>query len=271
MQKPEYECRRCGRIFSTKEYSQSIFCNNCGGFLRPKYPSKPSSPIGGKIRGEKPPEIKPISPSENVNIQTLYAEFNQLPPFVCGEGVVMQNSTLWITYRRRVYAEFREKFSSDKLTSGAKLCQDYQQFLYFKNNLSWTTLYRTGLKALKDPERLWDFITFIQDESIDIRKRINKGLLGELHIEGIGKNILTAILHTLHPDKYGVWNNRTEETLEIIRRVPSKGNDLGTKYEAVNEKLQQLSKELDTDLTTVDGLMWYISKRIKPKIDSSIY
>jgi len=174
----------------------------------------------------------------------------------------------WITYRRRVYKEFREKFSSDKLTSVAQLCEDYHQFLYFKNNLSWTTLYRTGLKALKEPERLWDFITFIQDETIDIKKRINKGLEGELHIDGIGKNILTALLHTLYPDKYGIWNKRTEETLEIMRRTPLKGYDLGTKYEAINERLLQLWEELDTNLTTIDGLMWYVSKRVKPKLDS---
>jgi hypothetical protein len=242
-----------------------MFCTNCGGFLRPKYPTKPTPP-GGKSEGKKTPGIKPIPPSEAVNIQTLFAEFNMLPPFLCGEGIVMQNSTLWITYRRRVYNEFREKFRSDKLISVGKLCEDYQEFLYFKNNLSWTTLYRTGLTALKEPERLWDFITFIQDESIDIRQRLNKGLQGELRVKGIGKNILTALLHTLHPDKYGVWNNRTQETLEILRRTPSKGYDLGTKYGAINEILLELCKELDTDLTTIDGLMWYVSKRVSPKL-----
>jgi len=71
-----------------------MFCSNCGGFLRPKYPAKPSSPSGGKSGGKKPPGIKPIPPSEAVNIQTLFAEFNMLPPFICGEGIVMQNSTL---------------------------------------------------------------------------------------------------------------------------------------------------------------------------------
>ena len=242
-----------------------MFCSNCGGFLRPKYPPKPTPPRG-KPYGKKPPEIKPLSPSEPVNIQTLFAEFNMLPPIVYGEGIVRQNSTLWITERRRVYKEFREKFSSDKLTSVGKLCEDYEQFLYFRNNLSWTTLYRTGLEALKQPERLWDLITFIQDESIDIRQRINKGLRGELHVKGIGKNILTALLHTLHPDNYGVWNNRTKETLEILRRSPSIGHDLGLTYLAVNEKLLQLCKELDTDLTTIDGLMWYVSKRVSPKL-----
>ena len=89
---------------------------------------------------------------------------------------------------------------------------------------------------------------------------------GQLHVKGIGKNILTALLHTLHPDRYGVWNNRTKQTLEILRRSPSPGHDLGSTYLTVNEKLLQLSKELDTDLTTIDGLMWYVSKRVSTKL-----
>jgi hypothetical protein len=267
MQQAEYECRKCGRIYSIGVYIKNKCCSNCGTWLTPKLPSRPPlKQPRGKPGGKKPPGIKPLPPSEPVNIQTLFAEFNMLPPIVYGEGIVRQNSTLWITERRRVYKEFREKFSTDKLTSIGKLCEDYEQFLYFRNNLSWTTLYRKGLKALKEPERLWDFITFIQDESIDIRQRINKGLKGQLRVKGIGKNILTALLHTLHPDRYGVWNNRTKQTLEILRRSPSPGYDLGSTYLTVNEKLLQLSKELDTDLTTIDGLMWYVSKRVFPKL-----
>jgi DNA-directed RNA polymerase subunit RPC12/RpoP len=266
MQQAEYECRKCGRIYSSKEYLKSIFCSNCGSFLTAKLPSRPLPKLPRGRNGRKPFTFKPLLPSEPVNIHTLFAEFNMLPPIPYGGGLVRQSSSLWITERRRAYKAFRDKFSTDKLTSVGQLCEDYKEFLYFRNNLSWTNLHRTGLKALKQPEMLWDLITFIQDESVDIGRRINKGLQGELHIKGIGKNILTALLHTLHPDTYGVWNNRTQATLEILRRSPSVGHDMGLTYIEVNEKLLHLSRELDTDLTTIDGLMWYVSKLVAPKL-----
>jgi hypothetical protein len=170
---------------------------------------------------------------------------------------------LWIAARRKAYAEFRKKFSQDKLVDWEKLSEDFRQFLYFKNNLSWTTLYRSGLKALSDLERLWKLLIFIQDESVDAQVRVRQCLQGSYYCQGIGRNILIALLHTFNPDKYGVWNSRTEDTLEIIRRAPRSTSDNGRKYQAINAELAQLGGELDTDLTTIDGFMWYISKRVK--------
>jgi hypothetical protein len=83
--------------------------------------------------------------------------------------------------------------------------------------MSWTTLYRTGLYALSNLEKLWKLLTFLQDESIDVELRVRQGLRGKYYCYGIGRNILTAILHMFNPDKYGVWNNRTEDTLFSAR------------------------------------------------------
>jgi len=44
--------------------------------------------------------------------------------------------------------------------------------------------------------------------------------------------------------------------------------DLGAKYLAINKELARLGDELQTDLTTIDGLMWYVSKRLKPILQS---
>ena len=32
---------------------------------------------------------------------------------------------------------------------------------------------------------------------------------------------------------------------------------------AVNEKLHEMAQDLNTDLTTIDGFMWFISKHVK--------
>jgi hypothetical protein len=258
MSRPEYECRICKRVYSSEEYSRSIFCPNCKTYLTPKIiKHQPSSTSGkGEIKPEK-------FTRDQINVHTLFDMFLRLKDFNCGEGIFFENVPLWIAARRNAYHEFRNKFSQGKLVSWEKLSEDYRQFLYFKHNLSWTTLYRSGLQALTDIERLWKLLTFVQDETIDVETRVEQGLEGKYYCQGIGKNILTALLHTFNPDKYGVWNSRTEDTLRIIRREPSSFINLGKRYVAINGELLQLSRELDSDLPTVDGFMWFISKKVQ--------
>jgi DNA-directed RNA polymerase subunit RPC12/RpoP len=252
---PEYECKTCGRIFGIEQYRKDPYCPDCRNRIWPKFVVKP-----------KPADIQPIDPSPKVNLATIFAEFNFLVNFDCGEGDLVKSVPYWFNQRRKAYADFRSRLNQGKLVSYEKLCEDYRQFLYFENNHSWTTLYRKGLKALETPEKLWKLVTFIQDESVPIHDRIQETLEGDYYIFGIGKNISTGLLHMFYPDKYGVWNNRTEETLHLVRRKPVAAIDIGGKYIAVNSELKKLAKELDTDLTTIDGLMWYVSKRLKSQL-----
>jgi len=76
----------------------------------------------------------------------------------------------------------------------------------------------------------------------------------------IGKNILIALLHTFHHDKYGVWNNRTESASKTIKRLPITALDTGINCSAINEKLTRLAAEHNTDLTAIDGFMWFVSE-----------
>jgi len=93
---------------------------------------------------------------------TLFDMFLRLEDFNCGEGIIFNNIPFWITARRKAYNEFRNKFSQGKLVSWEQLSEDYRQFLYFKYNLSWTTLYRSGLQSLVDIERLWKLLTLFR-------------------------------------------------------------------------------------------------------------
>jgi DNA-directed RNA polymerase subunit RPC12/RpoP len=252
---PEYECRTCGRIFGIEQYKKDPYCPDCGMRIWPKFLIKP-----------KRTKIEAIDPPAEVNLATIFAEFNRLINFDCGEGELINNVSSWFNTRCNAYANFRNKLTQGKLVSYEKLCDDYKQFLYFENNHSWTTLYRTGLKALENPEKLWRFITYLQDESIPICDRITETLEGDYYVFGIGKNITTGLLHMFYPDKYGVWNRRSEETLDLIRRKPIEAIGIGNKYLALNNVLKKLAVELDTDLTTIDGLMWYVSKRLKSQL-----
>ena len=100
----------------------------------------------------------------------------------------------------------------------------------------------------------------LQNEQIDVAERVRKGLHGENKIKGIGQGILTALLHTFNNEKYGVWNSRTVDTLQKLRRSPRMRFDIGEQYVEVNATLHGLAKEFNVDLTMVDGFMWFISK-----------
>jgi len=254
----EYECHKCGRVFSGEDFSKSKFCPHDWTYLRPKR-------VKGAHPRSKDSAIPPVELTrEQINIATLFDEFMRLQHINAGEGVFFDDVPSWITERKKAYSTFRDKFRQNKLIDWEKLSEDFKEFLYFKNNMSWTTLYRAGLSALSELEKLWKLLTFLQNESVDVQLRVNEGLKGgKYYCHGIGRNILTAILHVFYTDKYGVWNSRTEHTLYLIRRMPKTTFDIGQNYKLVNNELKHLAAELSTDMTTVDSFMWFISKKVR--------
>jgi len=255
----EYECHKCKRVYSINEVLKSKFCPECGMYLRPKYVRE----VKTKTPGKKGVGIKTLEVTrDQINVHTLFEEFMKLEGFFMSEGMVGSDVPIWISDRKKAYAVFQKKFSNEAVGDDKVLHNNYKDFLYFKNNLSWTTLYRSGMEALRHLSSLRRLLLFLQDESKPIQERVNRGL-GDYHVEGVGIAILTGLLHTFHPDKYGVWNSRTTDTLNIVKRKPILTSNVGNSYLLINDELKQLAKELNTDLTTIDGFMWFVSKRIK--------
>jgi hypothetical protein len=255
----EYECPKCKRVYSGTERSKSQFCPECGMYLRPKYKRETRVETSSK----KAVEIETLELTrDQVNVYTLFEEFMRLKDFPMGESKVGDDVPSWISDRKRAYLKFQKRFSKQVISDPQTLHDNFKAFLYFKNNFSWTTLYRSGTKALKHLKNLRSLLLFLQDESVPIQKRVDQGL-GKKHVEGIGIAILTGLLHTFFPEKYGVWNSRTTDTLNKIRRKPFLTANVGRSYLLINKELKQLAKELNTDLPTIDGFMWFISKRIK--------
>ncbi len=193
------------------------------------------------------------------DVKMLFEDFNNLEEIKV-EGIAFSNVSIWLFARKRAYAKYREKFAPDRLREGEEWKRDFSDFLHFRFNQSWSTLYRSGLGALSDPERLRDLLVYLQDESISVEMRVKEGLQGSYHCQKVGKNILTGLLHTFKPDLYGVWNNRTEDALKKIGQMPRMSGNAGKDYLAINATLTKLAAELKTDLTAIDGFMWYISK-----------
>lgn len=192
-------------------------------------------------------------------VAALFDAFMDIKGVEAGEGFVFDNVPLWISSRKKAREKYSDRLASTRVAKDENWCDDFKDFLYFKHNQSWTTLYRRGLEALSEPKKLREMLIFIQDESIDIGRRVRESLDGEYKCSGIGKNIVTALLHTFNPNKYGVWNTKTDKTLKAIGRMPIMTSDIGKNYAAINEKLKALAIELKTDLATINGFMWFVS------------
>lgn len=181
-----------------------------------------------------------------------------------GEGIEIKGKKFqaneWINERKKAHEKYKLKF----LNIGELTKDEVMGFLSFDNNKSWTGLERRGVEALKDFDKFKKTLKFLLDESVDIKDRIQRivsSSKGDFHIKGMGRNFTTAILHVCYPEKYGVFNNVVEEALEKIGRSPEYewGWGWGSWYVETNKKLKEIAKELGTNLTEVDCLMYYIS------------
>jgi len=197
-------------------------------------------------------------------IQSKFNEFLKMTQIEVGKGITEKSVFSWMEARHRAKNYFMDIFHPDNLSDLTQ--DDFEVFLYFKNNRAWTMLYRQGRQLLNDMDSVRRNIGHLQDETLSVENRIRDVMRGgDLWAKGFGKNISSGILHTCDPeDQYGVWNNRSEETLDILDRKPELiYNDFGLSYYRINNELNKLKKELNTDLIMLDGFMWFISKNPK--------
>ena len=191
-----------------------------------------------------------ITEDERANLQRLFNAIKKMDEPVTGIPVPE-----WYGKRIAAKEKFRQLFSPPNLRKLRK--EEFMTFLYFENNQSWTGLYRRGTEAAENMQGLKEAIAYLQDESVDIKTRINEVLMGKLAVKGMGKNLATAILHVCdYSDKHGVWNNMVEVTLELLGLLPKMTTNRGECYVRINEVLNNIKKELNTDLVYVDCFMY---------------
>ena len=252
----EFWCRKCEKDVGEEQYHKCRFCPDCDTLLEKR--------IKGNVTIVRPRPQPPIDvPIDEIDLELLFTKYLEFSPIAPGSGIVFSSVDAWISARKEAYVNFRKRFSIEKLLDFECLKRNFKNWLLFQNNLSWTTLQRTGYKALDDPEGLAKLIMLLKNEDLDIEVRVRRGLKGEEKVNGIGPGILTGLLHTFFDDKYCVWNTRTKDTLKILRRPPAIYRNIGDNYNAVNDKLHEMAKDLNTDLTTIDGFMWFISKHVR--------
>jgi hypothetical protein len=110
-------------------------------------------------------------------------------------------------------------------------------------------------------DRLRAAISILVDESLPIATRLTQVLEGNARVAYFGKSIATPILQVVYPDKYGVWNSRSEQSMRDLGLWPDCPRDasVGEQYERANEVIRKVAAELNVDLWTLDSLWWLVS------------
>lgn len=159
--------------------------------------------------------------------------------------------------RDAVVARYEPVFRKDAL---AKLSEEeFRSFLCFENNQHWSGLHRQGPRICADMKRLREALAVLLDEQKLIAKRLNEVVES---VPGMGRAIITGILLVAYPDRYGVWNNRSEGALRALRVWPDfeRGASFGDRYVILNNLLNKLAKDLGTDLWTLDTIVWRVDE-----------
>jgi len=200
-------------------------------------------------------------------IGRLFQQYIDFEPGYIGGGLKYYSIHKWMAEREQAYSSFSPHFEQDNLENVEAVSQAYRCWLRASNNKSWTNMQRVGVRALDQPEKLCKLLSFIQQETVPIKERIQGGLAGEYYVYGIGKGILTGFLHTIYPEKYGVWNGSTVKAFKKLDiYIPLMYSiKQGRAYLRVNTVLNNMASYLETNLTFVDGFMWYVATRARFK------
>jgi len=156
-----------------------------------------------------------------------------------------------------VLARFQPIFSPEYVPEITE--DEFRAFLLLENNHHWSGLHRQGPRICSDMPKLRKALGILVDETRSVEVRLDKVTN---MVSGLGKNIATAILIVMQPDRYGVWNNRSEANMKRLRIWPGfdRGESFGSRYVKVNQVLLQLKDALQTDLWTLDSLWWYLDQ-----------
>jgi hypothetical protein len=122
-------------------------------------------------------------------------------------------------------------------------------------------------RIIRDISNFKKTIIYLLDENIPVEERFSNVVdgYGGYHIDGVGRALASAFLMDFNPDKYCIWNNKTEMGFSVLGwSLPyESSDDSGTKYVKVLEKLKELrdniGKDLDLDFDKVDHFLHWIA------------
>jgi len=155
--------------------------------------------------------------------------------------------------RDKVLSRFQPIFAPEHLSE--LTADEFRSFLLFSENYHWP-LHRQWTRMCADMPRLRSVLKVLLDETQPIDKRMNAPT-----VLGMGRGVMTAVLHVAHPDKYGVWNNTSEQALKSLDLWPQfeRGEPFGSRYVKLNVVLNDLARALNVDLWTLDAAFYGVT------------
>jgi len=148
------------------------------------------------------------------------------------------------TPKRRQFLQDNNKWIQPDIIKSIPDSELEQKFLNYYNNNTRQVLNKINRdKIIKEKKRFRDVLIFLLDGSVDLRKRLDEILdcNSDYHIEGFGRAILTSILMDFNPEKYCLWNRKTQMGFSVLGwKVYENRDSWGVAYLKVLESLQRL-------------------------------
>jgi thermostable 8-oxoguanine DNA glycosylase len=168
-----------------------------------------------------------------------------------------------------VIEKYGNMFNPNNLDSLNK--EDFKSFLLIKNNKHWEGIHRQGNMITQDMNKLKDALKILLDEEKSIKERLNYLFPknNPNYIKGLGRAIVTPILMVVYPEKYGVYNRRSDEGLKKVNLIPKfyRGDTFSKKYIEINKILNSLASENNMTLFELDSVWWRVTEGYKPITD----
>lgn len=122
-----------------------------------------------------------------------------------------------------------------------------------------------GVSMTADMPRLREALAVLVDERLTLAERLDRlrppG--GVPMVKGLGPSVITAFLHFVDPQRYGILNGASERVMRRLGLYPDlpTSASLAERYEAVNRVLLRVASALGVELSLLDALWW----RVQPQ------
>src|SRR3972149_7260172 len=97
-------------------------------------------------------------------------------------------------------------------------------------------------RIIRDKKRFREMRGYLLEEKVSLEKRLGEVLEpeGKYHIEGVGRAIATSFFMDFKPDRYCLWNNKTEMGFSALGwgKVYENRDSWGAAYQKVLDKLK---------------------------------
>jgi hypothetical protein len=160
------------------------------------------------------------------------------------------------TEQKLAVERYGKIFHPDRLDQLTK--DEFKGFLLAKNNKHWRHIQRNSGTITQDMGKLKCTLKILLDESRPLKGRLDAlfGKTGASRIKGLGRAVVTPILMVVYPDKYGVYNTKSEAGLDKLGKLPHfKSSDpFSTRYVAVNAAILDIAQSTHLPLYLIDTM-----------------